>query len=124
MKKCAQDSADGWPAVDDVVISAVDNRAMDDSEGESIEESKKIPSGIASNMRRQAVAKRFGKVIHEGDISKVIVSTPINTVSFEWVASIWKEKDQPAARRFCLRIGGTQCASDFFETGSIILYMF
>lgn len=97
-----QDGAQEFPkqakAGNQIIISAKNNPAFDEFDGQAVKQRGQVAKRINAYMRGQPVAQQARQVIDERDVAKAVMSTPVNAMRLEGVANIRDENHRPAAR--------------------------
>lgn len=93
----AEARAPSGPAAGDVVVAAEDAAVVDLAEGEVVVEGAEVAGGVGTDVGGEAVAKRHGEVVDEGDVAEFVLAAPVDAVLFDRVPAVGAEDDDAAA---------------------------
>jgi hypothetical protein len=85
---------------------------------------KQISSCIGTYMRRKSMAESLWEVVDERDVAKMVATSPIDPVGFEWVATVGDKQDQSTAEFGRISPGFSKDTNDLFHCCTVIPDMF
>jgi len=95
-------------AVGYVVVTRVDLCVDDNAASQAIEQPPQAARGIRAHVWTQAVAQAIWQVVHERDIAKAVLLSPIHPMRLKGKESI-RHKDYQASARLCYPVCLVHC---------------
>lgn len=71
----AENSAEGGPACDNIVIGAEDDRSMDNAQRQLMDQAIKVSRGIDTDMGSEPVSQEPRKIINQWNVSEMIFAS-------------------------------------------------
>jgi len=82
-------------ALDDVVISAKNRPALDESNRKPFKEPGQVGAGVDLHVRREFVAQLAGQPVDQRRVAEMVFPLPIVTMGLERVPAVGAEQHDP-----------------------------
>ncbi|MPN23673.1 hypothetical protein SDC9_171066 [bioreactor metagenome] len=104
------------PAGDDVIVGAKDGAFCDDLHRHAGKQLTQTLAGVHVHMRGQAVTQFPREIVDKGDVTKVILTAPVDAVSLKAIAAVGAENHHTSA--------GFEGAHDLVSAFMVVLNVF